>query len=449
MDVDYGLDLTQSQTLVMNTKIIQSLSILSMSSIELENEIKKQEEENPLIEIEFKNSDKEIDWLKYIENTQKFTYTDKNEIAFNVKDECNFENMIKENQNLYDYLKNQISYLKISKRERQICEYIIDSLDEDGYLNKQDEKNIFNNLKIDENEYNICLNYIQSLDPSGVGATNLSECLLIQLKNLGINDKILNQIIKEDLDNIGSKKIKDICKKYKIGQNKCIYYMNIIKSLEPRPGKIYQSDDIQYIKPDVIVKKIDDEFIVITSQMDNLSININDFYKNILQKSDYDDETKQFVNTKLNSALSLIKNIENRKSTILKIAEQIVKRQRDFFENGINYIKPMTMQEIANEIQLHQSTISRGVNGKYMLTPYGLFEFRYFFSNELEDMSSIKIKNLIKEIIKNESKIKPLSDEKIKIILSEKGIELARRTIAKYREDMKILPSSKRKQIIT
>ena len=452
MEIDYGLELSQSQKLIMTTKLMQSLKILNMSAVELENEIKKQAEENPIIEIDTKDNDGIVDWEKYIKNMQKYTYKDKNEFAYNVDNEVDFENMVRATHNLYDYLKNQIRYYRIDKTQRKICEYIIDSLDENGYLNKQDEKLIMEKLKIDKNTYDTCKAYVQSLETNGVGGTTLEECLSIQLKNLNIEDRLLDQIIKEDLNNIANKKIKFICKKYNINQEQYKNYIEIIKHLEPKPGKIYNTEDTKYIKPDVIIRKINGSFIVVGNDKNDISININSFYQSILNQEDADEDTKKFIKERLDSALNLIKNIENRKSTTIKIAKSILKRQEEFFEKGQNYIKPMKMQELADELNLHQSTISRGVNGKYMLTPFGMFEFKYFFSKGLEtqgteNTSAISIKNFIKDIIKKENKAKPLSDEKIKQLLNKKGVNISRRTVTKYREELEILPSNKRKTL--
>lgn len=454
MDINYGVNLEQSQKLMMTAKLMQSLKILNMSSIELENEIKKEGEQNPVIELDDSNNERKIDWNEYIKSMQKSNYRDKNEFAYNVDNEVDFENMINSSQNLYEFLKSQIRYYKMTKEENKICEYIIDSLDENGYLMIQDKLDIKEKLSIDEEKYEKCLKYVQALEPNGVGGSSLEECLLIQVRNLEIKDEILEQIIREDLKNIGNKNIREICKKYGIKQDECMNYINIIRGLEPKPGKIYQKEDIQYIKPDVIIRKMADDFIVISNNKYDMNIYISNVYQNILSDDSDDVEAKIFIKERLNNALSLIKNIENRKSTILKIANAILKRQREFFEKGLNYIKPLKMQEIADELDLHLSTISRGVNGKYMLTPYGLFEFKYFFSQGLEtqgteSISNASIKKIIKDKIKNEDKSKPLSDEKIKEMLNQEGIVVARRTVAKYREELGILPSSKRKSIKT
>jgi len=206
-----------------------------------------------------------------------------------------------------------------------------------------------------------------------------------------------------------------------------------------------------YIQPDVVVEKVEDEFIVYTYEKDSLKIRISNFYKEILKNSKYDEDTKKFIKEKLNSATELVKSIDNRKSTILKIAKEIIKIQQDFFEYGEKYIKPMKMKDIAQYLGFHESTISRGVNGKYMSTPFGIYEFKYFFSSAFENdydnlTSSVSIKKIIKEIVKSENKSKPLSDDEIVKILNARGINIARRTISKYRKELGILSSSKRKK---
>ena len=380
MKIDYGLEMSQSQKIIVSTNLVQSLKILSMTTLELEDEIKKQAEENPIIEVEMQNSERKVDWERYINHLKHHTYNDKNESRYNADSKMDFENIISNNQNLYDYLKEQINCYKIDKTEEKVCEYIIDSLDENGYL--KDEDLVIKDLNIDSKIYNRCKKYIQSLEPSGVGGSNLEESLIIQLRNLDIKDGLLEDIIKNDLNCIGNKKISLICKKYNINKSQCMNYIKLIKSLDPKPCEKFKLKDIIYIKPDVTVKKIDGEFVLEGNNTNDINIHINSFYKEILNDESSDIVAKEFIKDRLDSALNLIKSIEHRKSTTIMIANSILNKQKDFFEKGIHYIKPMKMQELAQELNIHQSTISRGVNGKYMLTPFGLFEFKYFFSKQ-------------------------------------------------------------------
>ena len=445
MKLNNRLDIVQSQKLVMTTQLKQSLDILNMSNLELEEQIKKDAQENPVLELERTES---IDWGTFIKKNIK-NYNIKH---YDLDNEITLENIIKYEINLYDYIKSQLVFLKLNKKEIKICEYIVDCLDIDGYLSC-DENYIIQELNIDEKYFYKCLKYIQQLEPIGIGARDLSECLLIQMENENIKDDILKSIIVEDLNLIGQNKIKLLSKKYNINMEKCLKYIEKIKQFNPKPGRIYSNEKTIYVQPDVIVRKINDEFIVYMNDRDNFHISINNYYKNILNSNNLDEKSREFIKNKLNYALNLLKNIETRKSTILKIADVIVKRQKDFFDKGKKYIKPMKLKDIALDLGYHESTISRGINNKYMLTPYGLFEFKYFFSKAIESeeekgTSSTKVKNMIKELIDKENKLKPLSDDKICKLLKEEGITLARRTVAKYREEMNILSSSKRKQFI-
>ncbi|MCI7205409.1 MAG: RNA polymerase factor sigma-54 [Clostridium sp.] len=443
MYLNNRLDLVQSQKLVMTTQLKQSLEILNMSSLELEEKIKSEAQENPLLEVESKEN---VNWQEFVNNINNRNYSTK---SYDLDNDMSFENMVKNESNLYEYVKLQLGCLKLNNQEKEICEYIVDSLDRDGYLSC-DENIIIKEMKIDKELFNKCIKYIQQLEPSGIGARNLSECLLIQLRNKSIKNSILESIITEDLDLIARNKLKDIVKKYNISIEKCVQYIEKIREFDPRPGRIYCNDKSIYVQPDVTIEKIGEEFIVYMNDNSNFQLTINNYYKDVLNNT-ADEEAKEYIKNKLNCALNLLKNIETRKSTILKIAEVILREQNDFFNKGIKYIKPLKLKDISLDLGYHESTISRGINNKYMMTPFGLFEFKYFFSTAIqsekeEGVSSTKIKNIIKELIDKENKIRPLSDDKICKLLSEEGIILARRTVAKYREEMNILSSSKRKQ---
>lgn len=446
MNFNNSLQLTQSQKLVMTTQLKQSLVILNMSKLELDEEIKREAEDNPLLDVEKSG---EINWEEYIKDIEKSNYRDRGEINYNPDNDVNLENMVKYSSNIYEHLLLQISLYKLKEEEREICEYIIECLDEDGYL-RIDDKEIINTLGIDRDTFEDCLANIQQLEPNGVGARDISECLIIQMHNLGIYNEILESIVSNDLRLIASNKYKEISKKYHLSLDKCINLIGIIKNLDPKPGRTCSVEKSVYIQPDVIVEKIDDEFIVYLNEKDSYKIKINNYYKEILKNSQSDENAKEFIKERLNSATGLMKNIESRKNTVLRIANEIVNAQQDFLRKGVKYIKPLKMKDIAEKLEFHESTISRGVNGKYMLTPFGVYEFKYFFSSAIETQdegmtSSTSIKKIIQETIKSENKKKPLSDDNISKILKEQGINVARRTVAKYREELGILSSSKRK----
>ncbi|WP_099190879.1 RNA polymerase factor sigma-54 [Tepidibacter mesophilus] len=444
MKINFGLELNQSQKLVLTKQLKQSLDILNMSTHDLEEVISKEREENPVIEID--KNDK-IDWEKYINNINNRTYNQTNPVNYDNED-YNIENMIKYNMNLYEYLKNQINYYNLNKKDKEIVEYIIDSIDDQGYF-KSDIEEIANILKTTKENLIKNLKVVQTLEPSGIGARSIEECLIIQLKEKNIQDDLLENIIENDLKLLADKKYKEVCKKYRINMEKCIEVINIIKKLNPKPGNKYTSSKNNYITPDVIVEKIGREYEVYLNEKNTTHIKINKFYEEILKSSQDDENAKQYIKEKLNSAFNLVKNIESRKNTILRISKEIVKYQYEFFENGNKYLKPLILKDIAQNLEIHESTVSRGVNGKYILTPHGMFELKYFFSSGLkqqEDIASTSIKNIIKEIINSEDKKKPYSDSKICTLLEKKDINISRRTVAKYREELGIGSSSKRKE---
>ena len=450
MNFKNTLELNQSQKLILTTQLKQSLAILNMSRLEVEEEIRKESESNPLLEAE--KNEEGIDWEKYIKHMESINIRqDKNDAPYSSENAVDFENMIRSTSNLYDYLIDELKYFKLTFEEKRICKYIIDSLDEDGYLRIND-KEIYDALRVDASLFRRCLDIVQQLDPPGIGARNISECLILQLERRGISNNIVENIIMNDLELIGRNKLKDIAKKYKISIEKCKEAIEIIRHLDPKPGRACSNDKCVYVQPDVIVDKIDGKYIVHTNEKDVYNIKINDFYRNMMTDKDSDKEAKEFIKERLNSAATLIKNIESRKSTILRIAEAIIEEQQEFIQKGEKYIKPMKMKDIADKLEIHESTVSRGVNGKYMLTPFGLYEFKFFFNaaletdNSSEGASSAGIKRDIKDIIDGENKKKPLSDDAISKMLKEKGVSVARRTVAKYREEMGIPSSSRRKE---
>lgn len=450
MNFKNTLELNQSQKLILTTQLKQSLAILNMSRLEVEEEIRKESESNPLLEAE--KNEEGIDWEKYIKHMESVNIRqDKNDAPYSSENAVDFENMIRSTSNLYDYLIDELKYFKLTFEEKRICRYIIDSLDEDGYLRIND-KEIYDELRVDASLFRRCLDIVQQLDPPGIGARNISECLILQLERMGISNNIVENIIMNDLELIGRNKLKDIAKKYKISIEKCKEAIEIIRHLDPKPGRACSNDKCVYVQPDVIVDKIDGKYIVHTNEKDVYNIKINEFYRNMMTDKDSDKEAKEFIKDRLNSAATLIKNIESRKSTILRIAEAIIDEQQEFIQKGEKYIKPMKMKDIADKLEIHESTVSRGVNGKYMLTPFGLYEFKFFFNaaletdNSSEGASSAGIKRDIKDMIDGENKKKPLSDDAISKMLKEKGVSVARRTVAKYREEMGIPSSSRRKE---
>ncbi|MDU5262342.1 MAG: RNA polymerase factor sigma-54 [Clostridium celatum] len=453
MQMDFKLDILQKQKLILTQTMKQSINILQMSAYELREYIKKEFEENPILEAEFNL----IESRDNIGNTQSFKYlNDRYDESYNYKynneDEVSVFNFISDKKSLKDYLYEQLGEVKSDIKIKKIVSYMIESLDNRGYL-ENTVYEICSDLRIDEEYGESALEILQSLEPCGIGARNLKECLLIQLKNKGILDEIIKEIILKYLEYIADCKYNYIAKELKITPKEVQAYGDIIKTLEPKPARgYYTGEEIKFIIPDAYIVKIRDEYSVIMNKDIIPNITINNLYKQEILNGK-DKREVEYVKEKVNDAISLITDIEQRNNTILKLLECIVKKQKAYFENGQEYLKPMTMRELANEMCLHESTVSRAIKDKYILTSRGTIKIKDLFCNRIiasgiegEDVSTNTIKNKIKQLIKLENKSKPLSDQAICDLLNKEDIVISRRTVAKYREELGIKSSSKRKR---
>jgi len=304
----------------------------------------------------------------------------------------------------------------------------------------------------DENFVETVLQKIQDFDPMGVGARNLQECLLIQVRQLGMSGSVVEVILRDQLKDLEIRKYKQIAKSLGIDLNEVLAAAKLIAGLDPKPGRQYGQDDVHYISPDIFVYKVGDEFVVMLNDEGLPNIKINPFYSGDGRTgAPVDAKTEEYIHDKMRSALWLIKSIHQRQRTIYKVAKSIVKFQGDFLEHGIEYLKPLVLRDVAEDIGMHESTISRVTTNKYMQTPQGLLELKYFFNSgisttEGDAIASESVKNKIREILENEDQRRPLSDQRIAEILSRSNITIARRTVTKYREMMKIGSSSERKR---
>lgn len=457
MRLSYDLTLEQSQKLIMTPELRQAIELLQFNSLELKEYIAKELEENPMLEVsssseDYENIEKytqenEIDWKEYWEKYGDVSYrpqTDKN-----IK-EYNYESFVSYEPSLKEYLLSQLNLVPLENKEHKIGESIVQNIDDNGYLNIQ-LKEIAKYIGCNIEEVEIMLGVVQTFEPIGVGARNLRECLLIQVRERKNIPKYIIKIIEDYLEDLSYNRIQKIAKELNIDIKQIQEASDFIKTLEPKPGRCYSgnSDSIRYITPDAEIKQIDGEFVVIINDVTGPRLNINNYYKNML-KTGKDENTLEFLNNRFNSAMWIIRSIEQRKSTIKKVIESILKFQIDFFLEGERSLKPLTLKDVAEDIEMHESTISRATNGKYVQTPRGLFELKYFFSSGLEssdgDISSTSIKSTLKELIDSEDTKKPLSDQKISELLEEKGISISRRTVAKYRDELDIPSSSMRRR---
>lgn len=472
MKMGFELNLSQTQKLIMTPELRQAIQILQFNNVELMEFIYKQLEVNPFLEsvdnksqesssgeehTEYEKSDfdksdnkDEIDWKEITEKYDDLSYKAYEKTA-DSDEKQTFESYTSKKMSLKDHLMVQLGVSVKTNKEKRIGEFIIESLDNKGYLgcSIQDISLLLNE---DVVEVERVLRLIQTFDPVGVGARNLSECLMIQLKEKGIQDKNAYIIAEQYLEEIATNKIQKIAKDLRITVSRVQSICDIIKMLEPKPsrGFIVDSDNIRYIVPDVTIEKINGEYIIIVNDNNLPVLTISGYYQNMIKNLD-DKEANKFLSDKLNSSMWLIKSIEQRRMTLYKVVESILKFQRKFFDEGKTALKPLVLKDVAEDIGVHESTVSRATNGKYVQTPIGLFELKYFFASSLsesdgEGISSTSVKSQIQKLINEENTQKPLSDQKIAELLSAEGINISRRTVAKYRDEMRIPSSSMRRR---
>lgn len=450
MKLGYSLNLEQSQKLIMTPQLRQAIELLQYNSVELNEFLVKELENNPVLEIEdpkpqiettIENGVKDVDIKEYLEKYDDISY--KQEIDRNVKD-YNYESFVSDEPDLKEHLISQLMLSNIQNKHLETCLYLIQNIDSNGYM-RLDLKDIAVHLKTSLKEILYCLDIIQSFDPIGVGARDLKECLLLQVKHR--DDKTLNTLIQDYLEDIGLNKTSKIARELDLECEEIQDYCDIIKSLNPKPGSSFSEKDevTKYIIPDATIEKIGDEFIITVNDYTGPRLNISSFYKSLI-KANSDEKTLDYLQKKFNSALWIINSIEQRRQTIYNVVESILKFQIDFFNKGDKYLQPLTLKEVADDLEMHESTISRSTNGKYVQTPQGLYELKYFFATKLSSFdgytTSNTVKSDIKEIIDNEDPKMPYSDQKISEILAIEGTKVSRRTIAKYRDELNI-PSSK------
>ena len=465
MRLGFNLNIEQIQKLVMTPELKQAIQILQFNSQELDQFIGDQILTNPVIELgstqeneankkqELEKKEKEhkdeVDWKEYFHEYDDISYKQIN--YHKDKEEISFEQFVSAEITLTEHLLFQLQFAILNNKYKPVGRFIIESLDANGYLTTNSEEIAsFFNLSIDNVE-NI-LSIIQTFDPTGIGARNLKECLLIQIRQKGIQDSKMKDVISFHLEDVAENRLSNISKNLNISIKEVQEITDFIKTLEPKPGRTFGSgEEIKYITPDVMVEKVDEEYTVQVNDTSAPRLSISPYYRRMLLDEDKDSNTSKFLTDKLNSAMWLIRSIEQRRQTIYNVVKAIVKYQIDFFEHGRKYLKPLTLKLIADEVGIHESTVSRAVNGKYMQSPRGIFPIKFFFtsgvSNEYgEGIASESIKSMIKDVVDNENSRKPLSDQALSEYLQNKGIQISRRTVAKYRDEMSILASSKRKR---
>ena len=472
-----GMQQRQSLALqqVLSPQLQQSLLILQTPLLELRNLVQQEMETNPVLEElpedlgpndrseaeasadeNFKDEFEKLasldeEWRDYMAQSASSNFDGRRgSKEADEKRQFLFDS-IPVQETLQQNLIAQLNQTVLSADDRKAAELVIGNIDDDGFLQSTTEEMALNS-GIPQDDFERVLGLIQTFYPAGVGARDLRECLLIQLQRQGKEHSLEYRIVAEHMDDLGKHRFPEIARRMAISAEDVQKAADNIARLNPRPGQVFAAAPQNYVLPDVIVEKVDGEYQIAFNNEQIPHLRISNLYKDIIASGDAQtSDVKDYIRDKIRSGKFLIRSIHQRQQTIINIAQQIVSRQRDFLEHGPSHLKPMTMAEVADTVGVHETTVSRAVSGKYMATPQGVFEMKYFFTGGYqtatgESLSNISVKQAIFDLVKHESGSAPLSDHEIVEILSERGIPIARRTVAKYRGELNILPSHMRRK---
>jgi RNA polymerase sigma-54 factor len=389
----------------------------------------------------------EMEWKDYWDEDRKTALP---AYSFEAKDVPNYENLLTQTTDLTEHLMWQLQMTRLTETERKTGGLIIGNLGADGYL-KASVAEIAEEVGCEIAEVEKVLKDIQIFDPVGVAARDLRECLLIQIDYLGINNLLVRELVSEHLYNLERHNYQVMAKATGRTVEEIAQAIEIITNLEPRPGRSFTSENTHYIVPDIYVHKVDDKYVVVLNDDGIPRLRVSNYYRDALNRGDASDSAREFIQDKLKSALWLIRSIYQRQKTIYKVTKSIVKFQTDFLDKGIEYLKPLILRDVAEDVEMHESTISRVTTNKYAHTPQGIFELKFFFSvglrrNKGADVATQSVKERIRQLIQAEDQTRPYSDKQLVEILGKDDIRIARRTVAKYRGILGILPSSRRKR---
>jgi RNA polymerase sigma-54 factor len=490
MALEIKQTLRLSQQLVITPQLQQAIKLLQLSRLELENLIQHELLENPILEetpeeeeakgeevsvteplaLTHEVHDKEqktdevgnkngelkeptnFDWENYLEtyNTPEFGPSGSAERDDELPP---YETMVSGGTTLQDHLLWQLHMADMSPEEAGIAEELIGNINDEGYL-QAELGEIADKTGVPLSRVEEVLARLQEFDPPGVGARNLKECLKIQIKPFEERDRLLlERLIEEHLEDLEKRNYSNITKNLRISTEKLRDLSHLISTLEPKPGRPFGSEKPQYIIPDVFVEKVGADYVILLNDDGLPKLQVSNFYRNALFQKDMEPNAKEYIQDKLRSAMWLIRSIHQRQRTLYKVTSSIVKFQKDFLEKGIASLKPMVLRDIAEDIHMHESTISRVTTNKYVQTPRGLFELKFFFNSKVpsttggDGVTSEAVKEEIKKMVATEDPKKPLSDQAICDLLQKNSVQIARRTVAKYRELLGILPASKRRQL--
>ncbi len=478
MAMEMRQQLKMSQQLVMTPQLQQAIKLLQLTRLELQDLVVQELEENPLLEEatemdeisepdtlevaelepepvqdtadfhEVETGEETLrDWDSYIDG---YNYSSGEQQYGGEDERPSFENLLTKKGTLIDHLLWQLHMGQYSEMDVRVGEVIIGNVDDYGYLRASLQEIAVASSATEEDVLDV-LECIQEFDPPGVAARDLRECLLIQARSLGMKGSIVERILQNHLGDLEKRNYKQIVRVLKVDMNQVLMASRIISGFDPRPGSTFSTEDVHYISPDIFVHKVGDDYVVMLNEDGLPSLKVSTQYADVRGNGTIDSQTEQYISDKMRSAAWLIKSIQQRQRTIYKVAKSIIRFQREYFDRGIEYLRPLVLRDIAEDIGMHESTISRVTTNKYMQTPQGLLELKYFFNSGLSTsegdfVASESVKNRIKEIIIKENSQKPLSDQKIAEMLTSETVNIARRTVTKYREMLNLGSSSERKR---
>jgi RNA polymerase sigma-54 factor len=477
MEMKHSLNLSQKPALIMTQRLQQALKLLQVPTLELQQILKQEIMQNPMLEEvdevteeediakedspeETANQEAEepaeedpIDWSEYMQDgALDRTYIPQSETSIEF-----LEKVPVTRTTLAESLLEQLHFLEIAAEHLRLCEFLIGSLDDRGYM-VTPLVDVAQATGATADQCERALLVIQALEPVGVGARDLRECLLIQLDARGQKDTLVWRLIHSQFDNLVNRRFPEIARQLKCTVEEVQEAADVVATLNPRPGLEVSAEEPKYVVPDLLVERVEEDYVVLLNDRNVPRLRISSAYEGVLRekkKSELtgsENKTREYIQGKLNSARWLIQTIEQRRRTMIKVMNCIIREQREFFDKGIAFLRPLTLQQVARQIDMHESTVSRVCSGKYVQTPRGVFELKFFFSSGLEtedgeDVSARTAKDIIKTLIEEEDKKEPLSDQRLADLLHEKGLRIARRTVAKYREQLAILPARFRRRV--
>ncbi|PYZ95800.1 RNA polymerase sigma-54 factor [Alteribacter lacisalsi] len=449
MNMDLGLYQQQTMKLVMTNELRQAITILQYSALDLNHYLHEQQLENPLIELKEKRAGEEL--VRDSINLQTPHFDSRRNNHDSDDEYSAIDHVSSREEGLQDALLRQIRFLEIPEKQRRIVIYLALNTDENGYL-PYDIETFAEELDESVEDTRGALAVLQGLEPAGIGAVSLKDCLLLQLRQLENRDPLAERVVENDLDLLGSKQYKKIAKKEGVTLQDVQSVADLIKTLNPKPGAAFYDEPAEYVTPDVTVKKIEGQYQVILNDQYIPKVFVNPNYEKMLQEQDA--ELNHYLKQKKEQLQWIIKSIAQRQETLRKVTEAVVSHQEHFLEDGPGHLKPLTLKQIAEQVGVHESTVSRATTRKYIQTPQGVYELKYFFTSMVgagsgngDGASSEKVKIYLKRLVDQESKNKPLSDQKLADLLkSDYDIRISRRTVAKYRDEMHIPSSSRRKR---